>query len=106
MTFAISSSACSNVIRHAYEGRSDGILEVRLRAEPEYLEFEVTDQGVPCPAECHDRGPLQHPDSEELEPGGLGLHLMNKVFDEVVFCPGEELGNCVTMRLKRVKEKV
>ena len=26
--------ACSNVIRHAYEGRPDGMLELRMRAEP------------------------------------------------------------------------
>ena len=25
-------------------------------------------------------------------------------FPEVVFCPGKELGNCVTMRLKRVRK--
>ena len=42
---------------------------------------------------------------DELEPGGLGLHLIKKVFDEIVFCPGKELGNCVTMRLRRVKDE-
>lgn len=97
--------ACSNVIRHAYEGRHDGMLELRMHAKPEFLEFEVIDQGVPCPAECHERGPLQHPESAELEPGGLGLHLIKRVFDEIVFCPGKEIGNCVTMRLRRVKDE-
>ena len=92
--------ACSNVIRHAYEGRTDGTLEVQLRAGEGHLEFEVRDQGVPCPPECHEQRPLQQPDSNELQPGGLGVQLMYRVFDEVIFCPGKERGNCVTMRLR------
>ncbi|MCK5376112.1 MAG: ATP-binding protein [Acidobacteria bacterium] len=93
--------ACSNVIRHAYEGRADGTLEVRLQEEPEYLEVEVRDQGVPCPPECHERRLLEQPDSDQLQPGGLGVQLIHRVFDEVIFCPGKERGNCVTMRLRR-----
>ncbi|MEJ2189570.1 MAG: ATP-binding protein [Acidobacteriota bacterium] len=93
--------ACSNVIRHAYEGRGDGPLEIRLLASPEHLEFEVRDQGVPCPPECHERRPLEPPDANALQPGGLGVQLMHQVFDQVVFCPGKNRGNCVTMKLRR-----
>ena len=67
------------------------------------LEFQVSDQGVPCPAECAERRPLEAPDSENLQPGGLGVQLMYEVFDDVRFCPGVTAGNCVTMKLMRTK---
>jgi anti-sigma regulatory factor (Ser/Thr protein kinase) len=95
--------ACTNAIRHAYEGRRDGSVELTLHAEEEYLEFQVSDQGVPCPPECAKRRPLQPPDLDDLRPGGLGIQIIHEAFDEVEFCPGVTGGNCVTMRLKRPK---
>jgi anti-sigma regulatory factor (Ser/Thr protein kinase) len=95
--------ACTNAIRHAYEGRHDGSVELSLHAEPEYLEFQVSDTGVPCPPDCTTRRPLQTTDIDDLKPGGLGIQLIHEVFDEVDFCPGESGGNCVTMKLKRSK---
>ena len=95
--------ACTNAIRHAYEGRCDGSVELTLHAGPEHLEFQVSDTGVSCPAECTEQRPLRPPDVDDLEPGGLGIQLIHKVFDEVDFCPGESGGNCVTMKLKRLK---
>jgi anti-sigma regulatory factor (Ser/Thr protein kinase) len=78
--------ACTNAIRHAYEGRCDGSVELTLHAEPEYLEFQV-----------------RSADIDDLQPGGLGIQLIHEVFDEVDFCPGESGGNCVTMKLRRSK---
>lgn len=93
--------ACTNAIRHAYGGRSDCSVELSLHAEPDYLEFQVSDQGLPCPPERVTRRKLEPPGVDELEAGGLGIQLIHEVFDEVDFCPGESGGNCVTMRLKR-----
>jgi anti-sigma regulatory factor (Ser/Thr protein kinase) len=95
--------ACTNAIRHAYEGRFDGSVELTLHAEPEYLEFQVSDAGVPCPPECVERRPPRPQDVNDLQPGGLGIQLIHEVFDEVDFCPGEGGGNCVTMKLKRLR---
>jgi anti-sigma regulatory factor (Ser/Thr protein kinase) len=96
--------ACSNAIRHAYEGRTDGAVELVLSASEDWIEITVSDQGVPCPAECIARLPLEAPEPDEVKPGGLGVKLIHEVFDEVLFCPGEESGNCVTMRLRRKKK--
>ena len=98
--------ACANAIRHAYEGRKDRCVELTMHAEPEYFEFQVSDQGVPCPSECAEYRPLKIPDSEDLRPGGLGVQLMYEVFDEVQFCPGPTIGNCVTMKLMRRKRGI
>jgi anti-sigma regulatory factor (Ser/Thr protein kinase) len=95
--------ACTNAIRHAYQGRSDGSVELSLFAAQDHLEFQVSDQGLPCPAECVEKRPMVTPDPDQLTPGGLGIQLIHNVFDEVDFCPGEDGGNCVTMKLKRSK---
>jgi len=98
--------ACANAIRHAYGGRNDGCVELTLHAEPEFLEFQVSDQGVPCPPECSRYRPIETPDSKDLQPGGLGVQLMYEVFDDVHFCPGAAVGNCVTMKLNRTKRGI
>ena len=95
--------ACTNAIRHAYKGRNDGSVELTLNAAPEYLEFQVSDQGVPCPVERAAKREMEPPDPDQLTPGGLGIQLIYNVFDEVDFCSGEECGNRVTMKLKRSK---
>jgi anti-sigma regulatory factor (Ser/Thr protein kinase) len=98
--------ACSNVIRHAYEGRSEHTVELTLQSDDEFLEFRVCDQGIPCPPEHVQRRELRTPDPDDLRPGGLGVQLMYEVFDDVQFSHGSEGGNCVVMRLKRPAGKV
>ena len=93
--------ACSNAIRHSYGGRCDRFVELTLRADDEYLEVRLCDQGEPCPPEFRERRTLTPPDPDRLEPGGLGVQLMHQVFDEVEFCRGKTTGNCVTLRRMR-----
>jgi len=93
--------ACSNVIRHAYEGRCEHTVELMLQSDDDFLEFRVCDQGIPCPPEHVRRRELKPPDLDDLRPGGLGVQLMYEVFDEVQFSSGSDGGNCVVMRLKR-----
>jgi anti-sigma regulatory factor (Ser/Thr protein kinase) len=95
--------ACSNAIRHSYEGRCEHIVELTLRAEEAFLEFVVCDHGHPCPPDRVQRRPLVPPDADELKPGGLGVQLIYEVFDEVSFSSPEVGGNCVLMRLNKPK---
>ncbi|MDQ1256450.1 MAG: serine/threonine-protein kinase RsbW [Candidatus Hydrogenedentes bacterium] len=92
--------ACTNAIRHSYGGRKDGLLTLTFRHADDTVEIELCDEGKPVPAECLTPRELQVTDLSALKPGGLGLSLMRQAFDEVEFCPGEEKGNRVTMRLK------
>ena len=95
--------ACSNAIRHSYGGDCDRFVELTLRADVEYLEVRLCDQGTPCPPEHVQRRELEVPDPENLKPGGLGVQLMHRAFDEVEFCPDRTQGNCVIMRRKRMQ---
>ncbi len=50
--------ACSNAIRHAYEGRTDESVELVLSASEEWIEITVSDEGRPCPSECSEYRPM------------------------------------------------
>jgi len=65
------------------------------------IEFQVCDQGAPCPPECVERRAPPRPAANDLKPGGLGVPLMHEIFDEVRFSPVATGGNCVIMRLKK-----
>lgn len=93
--------ACSNAIRHSYGGKCDRIVELTMRADDEYLEIRLCDQGEPCPPERRKRRILEAPDPDSLKPGGLGVQLMHSAFDEVEFSPDRTEGNCIIMRRRR-----
>ena len=97
--------ACTNAIRHAYEGRKDDILLITLRSNSACVEVEVRDAGLPAPPEHLVRKELKTPSLDDLKPHGLGVQLIYEVFDQVAFWPGEEEGNCVTMRLNQPEPK-
>ena len=93
--------ACSNAIRHSYGGCCDGRLELLLRSGGAGIEIVLSDQGKPAPPDCNEPARDRTPDPATVQPGGLGIHLMREVFDEVEFIPGEPSGNTVIMRLKQ-----
>jgi serine/threonine-protein kinase RsbW len=87
--------ACANVITHAYAG-GGGEFCVRFEA-----------RGADAVITIHDRGRAFDPASvpppnfdrplEERPLGGLGLHLMHQLMDEVNFTFSSETGNTLVM---------
>ena len=94
--------ACTNAIRHGCKGCDDQFFSISFRSDEDWIEIQLIDSGEPAPAEVFERRNRAEPGSiEDVQPGGLGVHLIYEVFDEVTFCPGRNEGNCVTMRLRR-----
>lgn len=91
---------CANAIRHSYRGDCHRSLELVMRTDAGVLEVRLSDHGLPCPPSVFEQRPLEAPDPGELRPGGLGVQLMHRTFDEVVFRPGGETGNCVILRTR------
>lgn len=94
--------ACTNAIRHAYHGAADQLLELSLDSRDGWIELVVHDDGVPAPWERVRRKSEEDILAEALTPGGLGMHLIYNVFDDVEFTPGESCGNTIVMRLRKV----
>lgn len=92
--------ACANSIRHSYGGCCDRRVYLGLRRESDWLAIELSDDGVPLDLErCRKQEFQPASDTQTVQPGGLGVQLMHRIFDEVVFEPGQECGNRVTMRI-------
>ena len=80
--------ALTNVIRHAYLGRTDKPIEVTFRrcqalgdeGLRDALEIELEDHGIPAKAE-----EMQGRSLDEVRPGGLGLHFIRENMDSVKF---------------------
>ncbi|HSG45169.1 MAG TPA: ATP-binding protein [Anaerolineales bacterium] len=74
--------AASNIIEHAYEGISDGILEISCELKNNVLTIILVDHG-----ESFDPSDIPAPNLKanlsERKIGGLGLYLMRKLMDEV-----------------------
>jgi serine/threonine-protein kinase RsbW len=76
--------AVSNAINHGYDGGARGEIAVRLRRRPDSVLVEVEDDGRPF-------DPLQAPPPDLTSPlaerpiGGLGVHLIRNLMDEVAY---------------------
>ncbi len=85
--------ACQNVIRHAYDGRTDGEIEVALYSDGGSLIIEISDQ-----APHIDPATIKHRDLDDIRPGGLGTYLMEETMDLVQYRPvAENKGNILRM---------
>ena len=74
--------AASNIIEHAYEGVSDGVLELSCGVKANTITIILVDHG-----ESFDPSEIPMPDLKadlsERKIGGLGIFLMRKIMDEV-----------------------
>jgi len=85
--------ACQNIIRHAYRGESDDLIEVEVERLGDRLVFSLTDQ-----APAIDPSRVKPRDLEDVRPGGLGTHFIRRVMDEVEFLePASGRGNLLRM---------
>ena len=92
--------ACTNVIEHAYGGEGLGDITVSCSIAPGQCEIRVTDQGRPFNPDSVPT-PAVVKTLDDIQPGGIGLHLMRQMMDEIRF-EFSERGNVLTM-VKRSK---
>jgi serine/threonine-protein kinase RsbW len=76
--------ACTNVIKHAYKFDKKRMIDISVCLDPEKMEIVITDKGA-----GFDINKLTKPDIEkyvhESRSGGLGIHLMKTLMDDVKF---------------------
>lgn len=90
--------AVTNVIRHGYEGRPDGWIEISFetvrRGDSVGLQITVCDEGKQV-----DPATICGRDLDDIRPGGLGTHIIKSVMDEVEYTVRQPAG----MMLRVVK---
>ena len=88
--------AASNIIEHAYEDISDGILEISCGMQDDTIKIILIDHGHPF-----DPSKIPLPDLKadlsDRKIGGLGIFLMRKLMDEVHYQAGPGTSNTLTM---------
>jgi serine/threonine-protein kinase RsbW len=105
--------AATNIIEHAYGAEDVGRIVCTYEVDDEAITVTLHDNGRPFDPEVvklppvFDRSSAQTPGevSELLQVGGLGLHFIRNLMDEVHFTFDQERGNTLVMVKKRNQEK-
>lgn len=92
--------ACSNIFEHAYGGAA-GEIDLRVETQGRDLVITVHDCGCTFDPDCVP-SPQVHLPLEERPIGGLGLHLMRRLMDDVSFAFSPEQGNTLVMTKRGV----
>jgi anti-sigma regulatory factor (Ser/Thr protein kinase) len=77
--------ACMNVIQHGYRFAPDREFLLRARRERDALVFELLDHAPPVQPETVVPRAL-----DEIRPGGLGVHFIRSIMDEMKFEPAPD----------------
>ena len=86
--------ACMNIITHAYQDMP-GDIELDILQENAQLIFRLTDF-----ARTVDCSTIKPRNLDDIRPGGLGVHFIHEVMDEVSYLPGANGGgNIVIMKV-------
>ena len=92
--------AASNIIEHAYEGVSNGVLEISCGVKGNVITIILVDHG-----ESFDPSEIPTPDLKadlsERKIGGLGIFLMRKLMDEVHYEIKPNKNNVLTMTKRK-----
>lgn len=92
--------AVMNVIQHGYHFASGEEMRLEIRLSDAALRFDLIDRAPPVKVEKVEPRPL-----DEIRPGGLGVHFIRSLMDEMRFeTPPEGFGNCLRLVKYRKKE--
>ena len=76
--------ACTNIIRHAYEGRT-GFIYISILTEKDDLKILIEDDGPPFDPTEHTNMHRRAQDDIEGPVGGWGIGLIRAVMDEMTY---------------------
>jgi serine/threonine-protein kinase RsbW len=92
--------AVTNVMEHAYKGRTDGAIHILLRVDTRRLLVEIRDRGTAFNAKKVKKPDINSPLSERSI-GGLGIFFMKHLMDRVEF--RRDKGENITRMMKKLK---
>ena len=88
--------ACANIMQHAYKGKCTGEIILAILREQDEITVRLTDFAEPV-----DTSACKSRQLDELRPGGLGVHFMSELMDDVRFLETDAgVGNLLQMKKK------
>ena len=91
-----SDEACTNIIKHAYKYSTKGKININLSFSKNKLRIAITDEGSQFNSKS-----IPEPDLKkyykEKRVGGLGMFLMKRLMDEVIYSEPNSKRNKVTL---------
>ncbi len=84
--------ACTNVIKHAYKYDYSQHMVLNCELRSDRLELRLRDFGAKC-----DLSRIRSRDLDDVKPGGLGVHIINEVMDEVEYDTRHAVGTELKM---------
>jgi len=84
--------ACTNIIKHAYGGDHKQKIEVRLSMRPDRLDVRLRDYGRKA-----DPAKIKPRELDDVRPGGLGVHFIREIMDNVVYDVTVDVGTELRM---------
>lgn len=92
--------ACSNLVRHAYKLASDKQICLEVENDSNDFIIKILDEGAPF-------DPLDNPTPDmndyfkNFKRGGLGIHIMRLIMDEIHYYPATEINLRNMLYLKK-----
>ena len=84
----------TNIIRHAYSGRSDALVQVAVRLLPDMFLIEFVDKGKGFNPE-----EVPHPKFDGSRDGGFGIYIVSQIMDDVVYSRGKDNTNHTRLKI-------
>lgn len=84
--------ACSNIIKHAYGGATDQVIDMICSVYVDRVEILLKDVGKTVSAES-----IKSRQLDDIRPGGLGVHLIRSVMDIVKYEHQPSVGNLLQL---------
>ncbi len=92
--------ACENILKHSYPKEKKGLVKIRCELKMDDFVVKIIDQGKPFDFNSVPSPNLDVP-LEERAIGGLGIHFMKNLMDEVKYSFDPEKGNELIMKKNR-----
>jgi serine/threonine-protein kinase RsbW len=91
--------ACTNIIQHAYGGEDVGKISVTWQLDNKTFTIILRDKGRSFDLDAIPQPdlPMKPDDIDELKIGGLGVHFMRSLMDEIHFDSDHSKGNTLIM---------
>ena len=91
--------ACTNVIKHAYGGEGEHVIDIVVILLSDKLEVRIKDRG-----RSFDPNDYSEPNLIEFaktgKSGGLGVHIMNRLMDRVEYRSGGGVNECCLVKYR------